>query len=412
MSRKILTTTMNPEIHIHQVLGDLRVNGWGDPEVAIEADPDDLQSDFQDNILSVSCLGSCAMQIPKAANLVIESVHGDASLKYLDGKVNIQDVFGSLSLRNLGGASLGSLHGDLSAKYLQGDLDARQIIGEAFLRDIQGKCSLDQVSGNFDLRNLGGELKTIVRGNGRLRLSRLSADSYEIQASGNLHCHIPEETNLTLNLSSKEKVIRIKLPHETKTVREEQTTLVLGNGEKRLDLQAGGVLYLYSQSVDWGESEYGFDAALPEDFEGQIAQQVQSQIDAQIEVINRQVNERLAHLTVQASESSLPPDQVQRIIDQARQVSEREAERSQERLRRAQEKLERKLEAAQRRQEYHQRSRREHSWSFNFSTNPHPPAPPVKTVTDEERLMVLKMLEQKKISPEEADRLLSALENE
>jgi len=41
---------------------------------------------------------------------------------------------------------------------------------------------------------------------------------------------------------------------------------------------------------------------------------------------------------------------------------------------------------------------------------PKPPAPSKQEVTEEERLLILRMLEQKKISLEEADLLLSVLE--
>jgi len=86
-------------------------------------------------------------------------------------------------------------------------------------------------------------------------------------------------------------------------------------------------------------------------------------------------------------------------------------------VRRAQEKLERKLEAARRRQEAkaqaaerreQMRSRR--TWSFEIPTPPVPPMPEKEPVSEEERLMILRMLEQKKITLEEAEQLLSALE--
>ena len=39
-----------------------------------------------------------------------------------------------------------------------------------------------------------------------------------------------------------------------------------------------------------------------------------------------------------------------------------------------------------------------------------PPAPPVDPVTDVERMTILKMLQDKKITSEDAEKLLSALE--
>jgi hypothetical protein len=90
-------------------------------------------------------MGDCSLHVPQSSLLHIESAHGDTSLKYLDGPVSIQAVFGSLSMHNLGGASLDAVHGDLTAKGIRGDLQVQQVYGEAYLRSIQGFCSLKQV---------------------------------------------------------------------------------------------------------------------------------------------------------------------------------------------------------------------------------------------------------------------------
>jgi hypothetical protein len=85
-------------------------------------------------------------------------------------------------------------------------------------------------------------------------------------------------------------------------------------------------------------------------------------------------------------------------------------------MRRAQEKLERKLEDARRKEEQRANTSNRwaarstgQSWKFDFPT---PPTPPVmnEPVSEDERLLILRMLEQKKISLAEADELLSALE--
>lgn len=412
MSQKILPTTINPEIRIGQVLGDLRITGWDEARVSLEADPDDLHVEQLDNVLNLSCNGDCTLHVPQAAIIQVESAHGDTNLKFLDAPVTIQVVFGSLALVSVGGASLGSVHGDLSAKGIRGDLKADQINGEAYVRNIQYHVLLKHVLGNLDLRDSGGDLVANAKGNVSLRLSQLRGARYEIKAGGNMHCHIPEHVSVTLKLASKEQVIRIKLPGETKTVHESQSELVIGSGDKTMDLSAGGVLYLFSQSLDWGEPEPTADHPIPDDFGKKIAQQVQSEIESQMETINRQVNEQIANLSEQVARSSLPPDQVERIMDQARLASERELERTQRKLRRTQEKMERKLEAAQRRQEHAGYKRSERSWNFNSSAKPGVAPSPVETTTEEERLMILRMLEKKKISLEEADRLLSALEGE
>jgi DNA-binding transcriptional MerR regulator len=134
-----------------------------------------------------------------------------------------------------------------------------------------------------------------------------------------------------------------------------------------------------------------------------------------MEMMNRQLNEQMASLTASISRAGLSPEETERIMQRARERSERANAQTQEKVRRAQEKLERKLETARRKEE--QRGQQSgggarygrSAWQFNFP--PTPPAPPAKeSVSDVERLTILRMLEQKKITIDEAEQLLSALE--
>ncbi len=50
------------------------------------------------------------------------------------------------------------------------------------------------------------------------------------------------------------------------------------------------------------------------------------------------------------------------------------------------------------------------NWDFNSQNVPTPPAPPSEPVAEEERMAILKMLAEKKITAEQAEQLLNALE--
>ena len=215
------------------------------------------------------------------------------------------------------------------------------------------------------------------------------------------------------------------MPENSNNYRQEQVEFVRGSGEIALTIKAGGDITLLGEDNGW---EGGTPP--PPDFSQQIARQVEAQIGSQMEEITRRMNEQMSHLSETLGRSGMSPDETQRIIDQAMQVSERETARAQEKMRRAQEKLERKLESAQRRAEQKAQSaersawtRSRHTWGHgqhslrvDLSTSPAPSGPPApaapvqEPVSEEERLMILRMLEQKKISMEDADRLLSALE--
>jgi hypothetical protein len=286
---------------------------------------------------------------------------------------------------------------------------------------VQGHCLLDEVAGNLDLRDIEGEIRANAHGNARVRLSILAGADFQINAEGNVQCRIPEDASLRLNLSSRGQLIKIRLPIESKTYQGQSYELTVGSGEAKMSISAGGMIFLSGQAGGWTDAdERDFDfgeefSGISEEFNQQIAQQVEAQIEAQMEAITRQLNEQMANLSTTIGKAGLSEEQTERIIQRARESSERATARAQERMRRAQEKLERKLEAARRRTELkaqaaarRSQSRSKRSWNFEWPSPP--PAPAKEPISDEERLMILRMLEQKKITLEEAEQLLAALE--
>ncbi|MEW5870534.1 MAG: hypothetical protein AB1894_14765 [Chloroflexota bacterium] len=418
MKSQVISTGAAPQVIISAIMGDLRIKGWEEDQIQIDADPDEINLEETAGAFHLECQGDCTLRLPQDASLSVDSVHGDAVVKSVLGSIVIGEAHGSLTLKNVGPTRLTTVHGELLAKDVAGDLSAEVVQGNASLRDIRGACRTPEVHGNLDLRDAGGNLQANAHGNARVRLSSLGGDQYEIEASGNAHCNIPEDADLQLSLSSGAQVIRVKLPGHTQTLRQAQCEFTTGAGAGAMRISAGGSLYLFGQSSDWAErdAEFGVGySGLPEDFSEQIAQQVHAQITSQMEMMTEQINHQMERLSDQIGKSGMSAEEIERIMGKARQTSEREAERAQEKMRRAQEKLERNLEAARRRQELKaqasvRREGRRRSWSFEFPTPPAPPAPAAEPVSEEERLMILRMLEQKKISLDEANQLLSALE--
>ena len=423
MSRQTINTSLGPEILIGEILGDLQIKGWELPQVAIQADPTELEVQEQEDTVRLSCRGDCEMRLPYGATVQLASVKGDVQIKLLEEPLKIGVVHGSLALRKIAGAQIELVHGDFSVRKAAGDLKLAQVLGDAELREVEGDCDLAQVLGDLDVQDVEGNLNLVANGDVRLRLSVLMGSSYQIQAQGDVVCSLPQETELKASLSSSGNSIKVRLPENSNHYRQQQVEFIIGRGEIALTIQAGGDIMLLGEETGW---EVG--APPPPDFGQQIARQVEAQIGSQMEAFTRRMNEQMSHLSETLGKVGMSPDESQRIIDLAMQVSERETARAQEKMRRAQEKLERKLEATQRRAEQKSQSaersawtRARHTWGhgrhvlkvdLSASPSPYTPTNPPgsEPVSEEERLMILRMLEQKKISLEEADRLLSALE--
>jgi hypothetical protein len=155
-----------------------------------------------------------------------------------------------------------------------------------------------------------------------------------------------------------------------------------------------------------------------QDFESMaetITDQVTQQIESQMEMLESQLESQFGNIANILNTAGISAQKAERMSKRAREASERAQARAQEKMRRAQEKLQRKLEAARRRAEVRARAaeraardRRKRAAPIDWT----PPQvdTPREPVSDEERMLILQMLEQKKITVEEAEQLLAALE--
>jgi hypothetical protein len=411
MSQQTYSTSLAPEVIVKTIQGNLQVKGWDRPEVSVQAQPDDLNIEEQEDVLHLSCQGDCTVRLPHGATVQVGSVRGEARFKYLDDDLHIDQVAGNLTLRNLAAVQVKSVGGSLNARNIAGDLSAEHVSGDASARNIQGRCRLPEVAGNLDLRSVEDSLAAECRGNARLRLDTLDGENYSVEASGNLSAEIPPDASVEIKLHSAGESIRVRLAGQTQNLTVASHELTLGGGGAAMQLSAGGSLSLESGPAgSFGRDE---EAEMDEDFGNfvDLSAQISRQVEAQMQAVTHQINEQLASLTASMNQIGFSEEERQRILEQARRSSERAAVHAQEQARRAQEKLERKLEAVRRRSEMKNRhAERRSRRSISVEIGDRPTEPASEPVSDEERLTILRMLEQKKISLAEAESLLDALE--
>jgi hypothetical protein len=418
MDKQFVTTSASPRILL-DISGDLRLKGQDAFEVVAKSDnPENLSLEAQDDQVVIRCTSDCIVRVPRTAIIQIQAAHGDAIIKALEGDLTIDTMDGDLELRNVGKTKISRLNGDLSAKNVDGDLSIDTVSGDISARSVQGDFTVTgTASGNLNLGDVGGSAKASTQGNIILRLDPSPGHQYDFNCRGNLFCRLSAEASVEISVPKASQVM-VDLPgiHASAPV-QTPYALTLGEGDAKLTLSANGNVVLDTHAPDWDMED--FDINIGSEVNGMadaVSQQISQQVDSQVRMIEDQLNAQLSSLSMRLSAAKLSEDQARRIEERAREASERAVSRAQERIRRAQEKMEQKLAAAQRKMEFKSQARERasrhgrHSWSFNMPTPPTPPTPPGEPVSEDERLMILHMLEQKKITMEEAEELLSALE--
>lgn len=411
MEKRLATASKNPKA-ILDIKGDLQLKGWEEQEVSVNcSSEEDLSLQEDGDEVRITCQDNCSVRVPYSARLEVSSVSGNAAFKSLDGEMRVDKVSGNLMLRSTGPVTITRVRGNLVARNIAGGLKLDTLDANATIRDVQGDFRVaDEIRGNLDLDDVGGDASAGARGNITVRLDPSPGNTYTFQAQGNLTCRIPTDASVAVTISEASET-SIHLPGVERSHPQAPYSLTLGEADANLSLSAHGNVTLGSQADEWGFEDFHFGFTEdPEDFD-RIADQIDRQIGAQMEMLENSLESQLENISTIFSESGISPERADQIAERARLAGQR----AREKMQRAQEKMARKLEAARRRAEKRARSaeraardRRKRAETFEWN----PPEPKTKTepVTDEERLMILQMLEQGKISMEEAEGLLAALE--
>ncbi|MGC1376100.1 MAG: hypothetical protein WA821_07760 [Anaerolineales bacterium] len=372
---------------VDNVDGDLQVAGWERAEVSAKTDGDEFDLRVEGDKAYARSGGDLILYLPRQANLQTGNISGDADIRAVSGSARIENVGGDLQMRAVGPVTLNNVSGDLNVRGCAGDFTAEHIGSDASLRDVQGKLKLSTVGADLYLRNTSADIQAQTGADAILYLQPKPGADITVRAGGDILLRLPAAADAELSLQGGSmESIRVDFagvePGEAGMTRQ----VKLGSGAAKIHLTAGDDLIVTSRADEW-QSLADFDSSgldemfpgnfpgIPADFHEQIAQRVQ--------------------------------DATQRAMRAAEQ-GQRHSDRAQRRVEAAMRRAEEKMRAAERRTKF---------MGVAVGRRPASPIPPVappvavsEPVSDAERLAVLKMLQDKKISLQDAEKLLAALE--
>lgn len=365
MSRMI-SVGSSPRIIADSIGGDVSVVGWEGSEILVKADDEQIRLEQNGEEIRLSCDDDVSLRVPKASTLSFISIGGDAAFRGVSGAIEIKQINGDLSMREVGPVAIDSIQADFSLKGARGDLYIKSASGDVSIRDVDGNVNIDSVADDLALRGAHGNIKVNVGEDVVVYLEPRDDGQYLVTAGDDILMVLPPNANATITMQGDE--IDVEWPGVEQNPEATERVVVLGSGSAKIMLSAGGDVRLTNQ-VNAAESaeEFGNFAGLNFDWSGFGDR------------ISRQVEQATARATKRAEEAAR----------RATRHAERQARRWGGNVKVG-----------------------PWGWDLNPSGSgiPKPPAPPSEPVADEERMAILKMLQEKKITSEQAEQLLRALE--
>ncbi|HSJ58052.1 MAG TPA: hypothetical protein VLC95_12780 [Anaerolineae bacterium] len=370
------------------------------------------------------------------------TVYGSARLKSV-AQADVQNVRGDLVIKGTGRVRATRVGGNLVAKHSE-TIDADEIGGNAFLKDVAGPVSIDSVAGNLAAKNLmGGARFPRVGGNVSVGGPLAAAKSYHFRADGNAVVRVTEGTGADATVRAGGELLAPADWHVNKEGPGRWTGILAGGGAE-LVVEADGNVIL-GNDREWTvdiDIDEGFTYQAQEvarqveeamrgvDFEA-IGQQVSGEIEEAMSRLRVKLEgvdwERMGHRTQEAIDRAMSRMQqdMDRMADRAARYQEKAARqqaRAAERQARAEARIARHTErqaTAARTDAWAEEmdaeagrpdGRQEAAGSPDAWSDEAMDAQAGGPGLDEERLSILRMVEQGQISAQDAEMLLDALE--
>jgi hypothetical protein len=371
---KMVSVGQSPKIIVNSVGGDISVVGWDGSEILLKADDNEIHLEQNGDEVRFSCEDDMSLRVPKASTLLFNSIHGDASMRGISGDIEIKAIEGDLSMRDVGTVSVDSIQSDFSLRGARGSLYIRNANGDVSVRDVDGNVNIESISDDLALRGARGNIKVNVGEDVVVYLEPRDDGEYLVTAGDDILLVLPSHANATVTMQGDE--IDVQWPGMDQEQEATERVVKLGNGSAKIVLSAGGDIRLTNQAnAAESAEEFGNFAGLNFDWSGFG------------ERISRQVERATGHAAKRAEEAAR---RAERLAADAARRAERHAERHARRWGS-------KVNIG--------------SWDFGPKGVPTPPGvQKSEPVAEEERMAILKMLQDKKITSEQAEELLRALE--
>jgi hypothetical protein len=321
MATQTYSTGTNPQITLADCEGDVLIEAWDERSIAVEAEEGAVAPSQEGETLAIrGARGHLHLRVPGETAVTVQGQRGGVHLRSLYGAalvdgaesfriegdgnwrrwlrawrwnshdvevrnvgaVDLDYVIGNLTLTNVQSADARAIGGNATAQGVKGDLRVRNVGGSSTLEEIGGDLEVGNVGGNCDVRGVDGSLRisnvggnadvrgagaVLTLGNvgGNLTLSEAPLASafaaeqpVRVAVGGNAHLELPDEPNLAIHA-----VVGGSIKGEgVASHGGGMLTLVYGAGAGRLNVMAGGNLELRGggtpqasgmSGADWSE---------------------------------------------------------------------------------------------------------------------------------------------------------------
>lgn len=163
MGKERIETGKSPNIVV-TCTGDLRIRGWSETAILIRGQS--YTSEQTEKVYDIRSTSDLSLMVPTSSDITVERAAADLAVKNVEGPFSVDEVSGDASLMNMGSVYVGTVAGDMSVKSLSDSFTGSEVSGDAALRNVHevkmsavyGDCAARNVNGSFHVEAIMGDL--------------------------------------------------------------------------------------------------------------------------------------------------------------------------------------------------------------------------------------------------------------
>lgn len=324
-------------------------------------------------VFQLSADSDCRVILPFGVTVTVEKVGGDASIKNLSSRLVVGKTGGDLHLQLFAGATVESVGGDCVIQESSGAVEVARIGGD-LLAEVSGSLYAGTVGGDARVIGDSGTVQLTTGGDANLKFISATLPEVTVKAGGDIDMVIPVEANAQLELTSGGEDIQVSAGGQELEIENGHSSLSLGAGGAVITLTAGDSIQVSDKAEENWEFDDDLDAST--DHWSDFGIDLEKTIKDSLKTVSESVRLASAHASRAGAIAEEKMNQAMRHLE------------------------ERGMGPG--------RKRKVVGFSFGDTASAVPSQAP--KASEEERMLVLRMLSDKKISVEEAEKLLNALD--
>lgn len=276
-----------------------------DAEIVVKRVAGDLRiKNVQGNIEVTSDISGDAVFVAIDGSITLNRIHGMLKARDISNAIAIADVTGDVRVRRTGHLTINKVFGDVELAKMTGDVEINEIYGDVAINGAVGAVTLTQVNGDCVVSQVGGRATISSRDDIRVQ-GPLAVGMHKFNSDSTIALRWHPDNDLKIEATAPLIINTVPLMNEHK--KDDHLTGMIGNGDVTVVLSATDritikpIVTTENNNESWGghiDSEFDF-VGMTEQFINEVSTRIDQAVEhipnftTQAESFFRQTEEKL-----------------------------------------------------------------------------------------------------------------------